>query len=59
MAYVTAGLTPGFLCGKDSQTAANLTRDDRVPVTIDHDTPDIMAAGFGHTDPVWCAAAPA
>lgn len=32
-----------FLCGLDSQKAANLARDDRVSLTIDHDTPDIMA----------------
>ena len=32
-----------FLCGLDSQKAANLVRDDRVSLTIDHDTPDLMA----------------
>jgi hypothetical protein len=41
--YVNEGLTLYFLCGLDSQKAANLTRDDRVSLTIDHDTPDIMA----------------
>ena len=41
--YVDEGLTLWFLCGTDSQKAANLARDDRVSVTIDHDTPDIMA----------------
>jgi nitroimidazol reductase NimA-like FMN-containing flavoprotein (pyridoxamine 5'-phosphate oxidase superfamily) len=41
--YVDQGLTLWFLCGKDSQKAANLARDNRVSVTIDHDTPDIMA----------------
>jgi nitroimidazol reductase NimA-like FMN-containing flavoprotein (pyridoxamine 5'-phosphate oxidase superfamily) len=41
--YVNAGLTLYFLCGLDSQKAANLARDDRVSLTIDHDTPDIMA----------------
>lgn len=41
--YVNDGLTLCFLCGPDSQKAANLARDDRVSITIDHDTPDIMA----------------
>lgn len=29
--------------GLDSQKAANLARDDRVSLTIDHDTPDLRA----------------
>jgi nitroimidazol reductase NimA-like FMN-containing flavoprotein (pyridoxamine 5'-phosphate oxidase superfamily) len=41
--YVNVGLTLYFLCGLDSQKAANLARDDRVSLTIDHDTPDLMA----------------
>src|SRR5512147_2184991 len=41
--YVSEGLTLYFLCGLESQKAANLARDDRVSLTIDHDTPDIMA----------------
>ena len=41
--YVNEGLTLWFLCGLDSQKAANLARDDRVSLTIDHDSPDIMA----------------
>jgi nitroimidazol reductase NimA-like FMN-containing flavoprotein (pyridoxamine 5'-phosphate oxidase superfamily) len=41
--YVNDGLTLYFLCGLDSQKAANLARDDRVSLTIDHDTPEIMA----------------
>lgn len=41
--YVNDGLTLYFLCGLDSQKAANLARDDRVSLTIDHDTPDLMA----------------
>lgn len=41
--YVSEGLTLWFLCGLDSQKARNLARDDRVSLTIDHDTPDIMA----------------
>lgn len=32
-----------FLCGLGSQKAANLARDDRVSLTIDHVTPDLMA----------------
>ena len=41
--YVNEDLTLYFLCGLDSQKATNLARDDRVSLTIDHDTPDIMA----------------
>lgn len=41
--YVNEGLTLYFLCGLDSQKAVNLARDDRVSLTIDHDTPQIMA----------------
>lgn len=41
--YVNEGLTLYFLCGLDSQKAANLARDDRVSLTVDHDTPDLMA----------------
>jgi len=41
--YANDGLTLYFLCGLDSQKAANLARDDRVSLAIDHDTPDIMA----------------
>ena len=41
--YVNDGLSLYFLCGLDSQKAQNLARDDRVSLTIDHDTPDIMA----------------
>ena len=40
--YVNEGLVLYFLCGLDSQKAANLAHDDRVSLTIDHDTPDIM-----------------
>jgi hypothetical protein len=31
-----------FLCGLESQKAKNLARDDRVSLTIDHDTPQVM-----------------
>jgi len=41
--YVNQGLTLYFLCGLDSQKAKNLALDDRVSLTIDHDTPDLMA----------------
>ena len=40
--YVNEGLTLYFLCGLDSQKAANLARDDRVSLTIDEDTPQIL-----------------
>ena len=40
--YASEGMTVYFLCGKDSQKSANLARDDRVSVTIDHDTPQVM-----------------
>jgi nitroimidazol reductase NimA-like FMN-containing flavoprotein (pyridoxamine 5'-phosphate oxidase superfamily) len=40
--YVNEGLTLYFLCGLESQKAANLSRDDRVSLTIDHDTPQVM-----------------
>ena len=41
--YVSEGLTLWFLCGLDSQKAANLAADDRVSLTIDHDSADLMA----------------
>jgi nitroimidazol reductase NimA-like FMN-containing flavoprotein (pyridoxamine 5'-phosphate oxidase superfamily) len=41
--YVNEGLVIYFLCGLDSQKSRNLARDDRVSLTIDHDTPDLMA----------------
>src|SRR5579859_5711448 len=40
--YANEGLTLYFLCGLDSQKAANLAWDDRVSLTIDHDTPQVM-----------------
>jgi nitroimidazol reductase NimA-like FMN-containing flavoprotein (pyridoxamine 5'-phosphate oxidase superfamily) len=40
--YANEGLTLYFLCGPDSQKAVNLARDDRVSLTIDHDTPQVM-----------------
>jgi nitroimidazol reductase NimA-like FMN-containing flavoprotein (pyridoxamine 5'-phosphate oxidase superfamily) len=40
--YGNDGLTLYFLCGRDSQKAGNLARDDRVALAIDHDTPQVM-----------------
>ena len=40
--FAHEGLTLYFLCGRDSQKAANLARDERVSLTIDHDTPQVM-----------------
>jgi hypothetical protein len=54
--YVSEGLDLYFLCGIDSQKARNLAIDDRVAVTIDHDTSNIMAitglSMAGHARPV-------
>jgi nitroimidazol reductase NimA-like FMN-containing flavoprotein (pyridoxamine 5'-phosphate oxidase superfamily) len=41
--YVNDGPVIYFLCGLDSQKARNLAADDRISLTIDHDTPDLMA----------------
>jgi nitroimidazol reductase NimA-like FMN-containing flavoprotein (pyridoxamine 5'-phosphate oxidase superfamily) len=41
--YVNEDLKLWFLCGLESQKARNLARDDRVSITIDHHTPDIMS----------------
>jgi len=41
--YVNEGLTLYFLCGLDSQKAKNLALDNRLSLTIDHDTADLMA----------------
>jgi len=40
--YANEGFTLYFLCGPDSQKAANLARNDRVSLTIDQDTPQVM-----------------
>lgn len=54
--YVNDGLTLYFLCGLDSQKAANIARDNRVSLTIDHDTPELMAitglSMAAHAEPV-------
>ena len=41
--YVNDGLVLWFLCGLESQKARNLAKDNRVSITIDHDTPDLMS----------------
>jgi hypothetical protein len=41
--YVNEGLTLWFLCGLQSQKARNIALDNRVSITVDHDTPDLMA----------------
>ncbi|MER9654804.1 pyridoxamine 5'-phosphate oxidase family protein [Mesorhizobium sp. M0152] len=54
--YVNEDLTLYFLCGLDSQKAANLARDNRVSLTIDHDMPQVMEitglSMAAHTQPV-------
>ncbi len=40
--YANEGLTLYFLCGKESQKAANLARDDRVSATVDDETAQVM-----------------
>jgi nitroimidazol reductase NimA-like FMN-containing flavoprotein (pyridoxamine 5'-phosphate oxidase superfamily) len=40
---VNDGLTIYFLCSPQSQKAANLARDSRTSLTIDHDVSDPMA----------------
>jgi nitroimidazol reductase NimA-like FMN-containing flavoprotein (pyridoxamine 5'-phosphate oxidase superfamily) len=40
--YANDGLTLYFLCGPDSQKAENLARDERVSLTIDHDSPQVI-----------------
>lgn len=40
--YASEGLTLYFLCGLESQKAQNLARDNRLSLTIDHDTEKVM-----------------
>lgn len=40
--YAHEGLLLYFLCGLESQKAANILRDNRVSITIDHDEPQVM-----------------
>ena len=39
--YANQDFTIYFICGPESQKAANLAQDDRVSLTIDHETPDV------------------
>lgn len=41
--YVNDGMQIYFMCGRDSQKARNIAHDNRVSLTIDHDTPNPMA----------------
>ncbi len=41
--YVNEGLTIYFLCGLQSQKTQNIAHDNRVSLTIDHDTANIMS----------------
>jgi nitroimidazol reductase NimA-like FMN-containing flavoprotein (pyridoxamine 5'-phosphate oxidase superfamily) len=40
--YANDGFAIYFLCGKDSQKASNLARDNRVSLAIDDDRPQVM-----------------
>jgi len=40
--YANEGFSLYFLCGPDSQKAANLARDNRVSLAIDDDMPQVM-----------------
>jgi nitroimidazol reductase NimA-like FMN-containing flavoprotein (pyridoxamine 5'-phosphate oxidase superfamily) len=40
--YANEGFAIYFLCGPDSQKAANLARDNRVSLAIDDETPQVM-----------------
>jgi nitroimidazol reductase NimA-like FMN-containing flavoprotein (pyridoxamine 5'-phosphate oxidase superfamily) len=40
--YVNEGMKLYFLCGLDSQKARNLALDNRISLTIDHDTANLM-----------------
>ena len=54
--YANEGLTLYFLCLRDSQKAANLARNDRVSLTIDHDTSEVMrppACRWQHARKQW------
>lgn len=41
--YANKGMTLYFLCGLGSQKNANLSKDSRVSLAIDHDTSDLLA----------------
>ena len=40
--YANEGMTIYFLCGLESQKSANIARDNRVSIAIDHDTDEVM-----------------
>ena len=40
--YASEGLALYFLCGRQSQKAANIAADNRISLVIDHDTSDLM-----------------
>ena len=42
--YASEGLVLYFLCGRQSQKAANLAADNRISLVIDHDTSDPMGS---------------
>lgn len=50
------GLNLYFLCGRESQKAQNIARDDRVSLTVDHDCGEVMeitgVSLAGHARPV-------
>ena len=54
--FAHEGLNLYFLCGRDSQKAKNIARDDRVSVTVDRDCGEVMEiTGLslaGHAKPV-------
>lgn len=41
--YANDGLAVYFLCGAQSQKVQNITRDNRISLTIDHDVSDPMS----------------
>ena len=41
--YANEGFDIYFICSPQSQKAQNLARDNRVSLTIDHDTPDLLS----------------
>ena len=54
--YASEGLTLYFLCGRESQKAANLARDNRLSLTIDHDPDNVFTitglSMAAHAEPV-------
>lgn len=54
--FAHEGLNLYFLCGRESQKAKNIARDDRVSLTVDHDCGEVMeitgVSVAGHAKPV-------